>query len=121
MEDEMLGENITDFVGLRSQQYTFLVNSNKPNTEGGKKCIEKSKGVKFYVVKKKITFDDYLDCLKNNKEKYEKQRNIQSHPHEVYSIEQTKIVLSTFDDKRYLIDDSTDTSPYGHYSILKVG
>ncbi|KAJ8971981.1 hypothetical protein NQ317_010077 [Molorchus minor] len=58
MKDENNGKLMTHFVGLRSKQYTYKV-------EGGEKCKKKSKSVKSNVVKRKITFKDYLNCLEN--------------------------------------------------------
>lgn len=123
MKDENKGKIMTHFAGLRSKQYTFLVNGNKDsnesNTSSQKTCIKKSKGIKNYVVQEKITFDDYVECLRNNSVKYETQNCIISKNHEVYSIEQKKIALSASDDKRYILKDSTDTLPWGHYRIPK--
>ncbi|XP_050503415.1 uncharacterized protein LOC126882493 [Diabrotica virgifera virgifera] len=116
MKDENNSKIMTHFVGLRSKQYTYKV--------AGEKDVKKSKGVKMNVVKMKINFDDYLNCLKSFRETaetkslfYATQRCIQSKLHEVYSIEQTKIALNPFDDKRHLLSNTFDTLPWGHYSI----
>nr|WP_253308696.1 hypothetical protein [Rickettsia endosymbiont of Ceutorhynchus assimilis] len=78
---------------------------------------KKTKGVKYNVVKNKITFNDYMECLATNSEKNISQNLIQAQKHKVYSITQEKIALSPFDDKRYLIPRSAETLPWGHYSI----
>ncbi|XP_072388760.1 uncharacterized protein [Diabrotica undecimpunctata] len=111
MKDENNGKIMTHFVGLRSKMYSYKVQSGK--------IVKKSKGVKYNIVKNKIKFEDYVECLKNFKEKTATQRCIRSYAHNVYSIEQTKIGLSPYDDKRYLIPNSFDTLPWGHYSILE--
>ena len=118
MKDENNGKIMTHFVGLRSKQYTYKVESDK--------VVKKAKGVKSNVVKNKITFEDYLNCLeKFTAEKSREecllnktQRCIQSKLHEVYSVEQTKIALNPFDDKRYTLPGVHDTLPWGHYSII---
>ena len=79
--------------------------------------IKKSKGVKSNVVKRTITFDDYLDCLNKYIEIDREQCNIRSRLHVVRIEKMTKITLSPFDTKRYPIEGSTDTLPWGHYSI----
>ncbi|CAH0555084.1 unnamed protein product [Brassicogethes aeneus] len=108
MKDELNGEIITHFVGLRSKMYTYkTINS---------KCIKKSKGVKYNVVKS-LTFNDYLECLRKKTNKNVIQRIIKSNAHNVYSIEQSKIGLSAYDDKRHLLLNSDDTLPHGHFSI----
>jgi hypothetical protein len=37
----------------------------------------------------------------------------------VYTIEQTKVVLSNFVDKRYILDDGYTTLAHGHTGIIK--
>ena len=56
--DETEGKQIEDFVGLRTKLYLYRMDG-----EDNKKC----KGVKKYVVKKRITHDDYKDCNKCKK------------------------------------------------------
>jgi len=46
-----------------------------------------------------------------------KQSYIKSKLYEGYTISETKIALSPYDDKRYIVLDSTDTLPWGHYKI----
>ncbi|KYM76963.1 Facilitated trehalose transporter Tret1 [Atta colombica] len=43
---------------------------------------------------------------------------IRSKLHEVCTISETKIALSPYDEKRYIVSDSTDTLLWGHYKIL---
>ncbi|XP_057656839.1 uncharacterized protein LOC130894211 [Diorhabda carinulata] len=109
MKDENKGQIMTHFAGLRSKMYSFKVQSGA--------IVKKAKGVRYNVVKNKINFEDYVNCLNDFKEKNITQRCIRSYAHNVYSIEQTKIALSPHDDKRYLITNSYDTLPWGHYSI----
>ncbi|KAJ8911386.1 hypothetical protein NQ315_013521 [Exocentrus adspersus] len=109
MKDECNNKIVTHFVGLRSKMYSILID--------GEPCIKKSKGIKTSVVKKSITFDDYKNYLENRTEICRTQRTIQSDSHNVYSVEQTKIALSPFDDKRFILKNSHNTLPWGHYSI----
>jgi len=83
----------------------------------GKKDTKKVKDIKSNVVAKSITFDDYTQCLFDETEMKRKQSCIRSKLHEVYTISETKIVLSPYDDKRYILPDSIDTLPWGHYKI----
>ena len=77
-----------------------------------KKCI----GVKYGVVQRTIQLDDYKRCLGENSVASRVQRTIVSREHRVYTIQQCKLALSPFDDKRYLIPESkAETLPWGHY------
>jgi hypothetical protein len=42
---------------------------------------------------------------------------IKSEKLNVYIIEQTKVALSNFDDKRYILNDGYTTLAHGHYRI----
>lgn len=109
MKDENNGAIMTKFIGLRAKMYALRVD--------GKKDMKKVKGVKSNVVAKSITFDDYTRCLHDEIEMTRQQSSIRSKLHEVYTVSETKIALSPYDDKRYIMTDSTDTLPWGHYKI----
>ncbi|XP_077278762.1 uncharacterized protein LOC143906500 [Temnothorax americanus] len=109
MKDENNGVIMTEFVGLRAKMYALRVD--------GKKDCKKAKGVKSNVIARTITFDDYTRCLNDEIEMIRPQSCIRSKMHEVYTICETKIALSPYDDKRYIVPDSTDTLPWGHYRI----
>ncbi|EFN73925.1 hypothetical protein EAG_03892, partial [Camponotus floridanus] len=70
------------------------------------------KGVKSNVVARTITFDDYTRCLKEEIEMTRQQSCIRSKLHQVYTICETKIALSPYDDKRYIVPETIDTLPW---------
>ena len=109
-KDEVNGDIIDEFVGLRAKLYSYKMFEGKES----KKC----KGVKKSVVKKSITHEDYKKCLLTGKEQLRKQNIIRSYKHEVYTEEVNKIALSASDDKRYILEDGTNTLALGHYKIL---
>jgi len=98
------------FVGLRAKMYVLRVD--------GKKDTKKIKGIKNNVVAKLITFDDYTQYLFDETEITRKQSCIKSKLHEVYTISETKIGLSPYDDKRYILPDFTDFTRC-HGDIIK--
>lgn len=139
MKDENNGIPMTDFVGLRAKLYTVRISVTQDDTD--KKVtelqnegyeddeieqiitnhglIKKAKGVKKSVVNTRITFDDFVDCLENERNKIINQNLIRSDKHQLYTISQNKIALSPYDDKRYLISGTYETLPCGHYSIME--
>ncbi|KYQ49256.1 hypothetical protein ALC60_11679 [Trachymyrmex zeteki] len=108
MKDENNGTIMTEFVGLRAKMYALRVDG---------KDSKKAKGVKSNVVVRTITFDDYTRCLNEEIEMTRLQSCIRSKLHEVYTISESKIALSPYDDKRYVVPDSTETLSWGHWRI----
>ena len=106
-KDEASGKQIAEFVGLRAKLYSYRVEESYEE----KKC----KGVKKAVIKKTITFNDYKNCLFDNKPAMRKMNVIRSHLHTMYTETVNKIALSPFDDKRIIQKDNIHTLAYGHY------
>ncbi|KYN07670.1 PREDICTED: uncharacterized protein LOC108779646 [Cyphomyrmex costatus] len=107
MKDENNGAIMTEFIGLRAKMYALRVD--------GKEDTKKAKGVKSNVVARTITFNDYTRCLNEEIEMTRRQSCIRSKLHQVYTVSETKITLSPYDDKRYIVSGSTNTLPWGHY------
>ena len=82
--------------------------------EESKKC----KGVKKLVVKKSIPHEDYKTCLFTGKEQLRKMNVIRSYKHEVYTEEVNKVALCPDDDKRYILEDGTNTLARRHHKTL---
>uniref|UniRef100_A0ABD2WIF0 Uncharacterized protein n=1 Tax=Trichogramma kaykai TaxID=54128 RepID=A0ABD2WIF0_9HYME len=110
MKDELSGKILRRFCGLRSKMYSVDIQN------GG--FIKKIKGIKSSVVKNTITFDDYLQCLRENTIISREQHNIRSRLHVLRSEKEKKIALSPHDDKRYLVPGTIDTLPWGHKDIV---
>lgn len=108
-KDELNGVPITKFVGLRSKMYCVQT--------GRIDKMKKAKGVKKYVLKKEISFDDYLYCLLSKEEIKSEQNTFRTKLHNMYTIRQNKVALSPFDNKRYILPNSIDTFAWGHYKI----
>ena len=116
-KDEASGKQIAEFVGLRAKLYSYRVSDACEGTSRVKESYEekKCKGVKKAVIKKTITFNDYKDCLFDNKPAMRKMNVIRSHLHTMYTETVNKIALSPFDDKRLIREDNIHTFAYGHY------
>ena len=63
------------------------------------KTTKKCKGVKKNVVKKRITHEDFLNCLFTNKEQMRKMYIIRSRFHNIFTETVNKVSLSADDDK----------------------
>ena len=101
----MGGKIITEFVALRPKVFSYLddYGINHKKAKGTKKC----------VIKQKIIFQNFKDCLFNNKNVYRSQQRFKSYVHDVYTEEVNKISLSSNDDKRLQTFDRITTYPYG--------
>ena len=63
-------------------------------------------------LKQEIMFENYTDCLLNNKNVYRSQQRFKSYNH-VYTEEVNKTALSSNDDKRLQTYDKITTYPSG--------
>ena len=111
MKMEHPNDVITEFVGLKSKQYSLKFNSEKEE--------KKAKGVVKCVIKKDIKHDMYRETLANSSQKRYLMNVIRSQKHEMYTKQINKISLSAYDDKRYLLDDGITSYVYGHYKIME--
>ncbi|XP_071642228.1 uncharacterized protein [Temnothorax longispinosus] len=109
MKDENNGAIMTEFAGLRAKMYTYKVL--------GRDDTKRIKGVKRNVVAKRITFEDYVACLRNARELKTRQSCIRSTLHEVNTVSEQKLALSPHDDKRYVTSNGEETLSWGHYGI----
>ena len=92
MKNELGRKIMTEFVALRPKTYSFLMDDGWSD--------KKDKGTKKCVIKRKLKFNDYKDCLLNNQIVLKSQQRFKSERHDVYTEEINKIALSSNDDKR---------------------
>ena len=100
-KDEVVGKQITHFVGLRPKLYSFKIEENKE--------LRKCKGIKKSVVKKTMDFNDYVQCLFTGEKEMRTMKIIRSENHDIYSKEVNKIALSNEDDKRTVMFNKVNT------------
>ena len=91
-KDELGGKIMIEFFGLKAKTCTYLKNDN---TE-----TKKAKGAIKCVIKRRLTFENYIDCLLNNKIILKLLERFKSDHHNVYTKQINKIALSSNDDKR---------------------
>ena len=98
---------IQDFVALKAKMYAFRV---------GGDTTKRAKGITRAVVRDNITWEDYYNCLFDDKIQSNIVTNIRSTNHMINTVRTLKLSLSPFDDKRYYLN-SIESVPWGHYSI----
>ena len=110
MKDELGGKIITEFVTLRPKTYSYLTDDGKID--------KKAKGTKKCVIKRIIKFDDYKNCLLNDKILLKSQQRFISKKNDVYAEDINKIALSNDDDKRIVSPDKITSYPYGYKGAI---
>ena len=95
MKDEVKGNIISEFVELNSKTYSRVTVDNEE--------IKKAKRVNKNVARNKRN-QEYINVLFNNNIIRHKRKRIQSKLHRIETYDICKIYLSSFDDKRYIID-----------------
>ena len=87
------------------QKHSFLMDNGNSD--------KKAKGTKKCVIKRRLKFSDYKDCLLNNEIILKTQQRFKIEAHSVYTEEVNKIALSRNDDKRLQTYDRITSYPYG--------
>ena len=105
MKDGLGGKIMTEFTALRPKVYSYLMD------DGG--SDKKAKETKMCVIKRRLKFNDYKDCLLNYETILKSQQRFKSERHDVYTEEINKIALSSNDDKRLQTFDRITSYPYG--------
>ena len=55
MKDELGGKIMKEFIGFRAKMHSYLIDDGSEN--------KKAKGTKKCVIKRKLKFQDYKNCL----------------------------------------------------------
>ena len=105
MKDELGGKIITKFVALRPKTYSYLMDDGESD--------KKAKGTKECVIKQRLKFNDYKDCLLNNEIVPKSQQRFKSERHDAYTEEINKTALSSNDVKRLQTFDRITSCTYG--------
>ena len=112
LKDEVPPDNfILEYIGLKSKNYSLKLLNNEE--------ILKAKGGSVDQLKENISHETYKDVLINEKKVISNFNKIKSYDHKLYTEKILKKVLDFNDDKRYILDNSIDTLPFGHYKISK--
>ena len=93
------------FSALRAKTYSYLMDDDIKK--------KRAKGIKKFVIKRRLMFENYNNSLFNNKTILKSQLRFKSDHHNVYTEKVNKIALNRNDDKRLQIFDRVKTYPSG--------
>ena len=106
MKDASEGKIIDTFVGLQSKIYSIKnIDGKESNTEKGVNIASE--------------FNEFRDTLFNKIVVRHKMKRIQSKKHKIGTYEINKMLLSLFDDKRFVLNDGIHTLAYFHKALKK--
>ena len=108
MKDELGGGINSEFVALRPKAYSYKTEDNVE--------LKKAKGTKKCIINKMLNFNDYKNCLFDNKKVLRSQQRFKNENHSVYTENINKIALSCNDDKSTVAVDGIESYPYGYVS-----
>lgn len=114
-KDELQGNRMKEFVGLRSKTYAYLLEEQGEKTTLRSKCKGVTKGYK-----KTLDFQEFKKCVETFAKTTIKQYHIRASNHTVKTLKVHKTCFSSFDDKRYLMPCGIHSVPYGSKFIKKV-
>ena len=111
-KDKLGGKIMEEFCALRAKTYAYLINGYNDDDYDKEKIInKKAKGTKKCVIKRRLMFENYKDCLFNDQIILKSQQRFKSDHPKVYTKEVNKIAL--LDDKRLQTFDKIITYPHG--------
>ena len=107
-KDECNGVALSSYVALRSKMYSLKYSDDSvKNIASG---VHKS-------VKNSLTHNDYVTCLFNPVVHNQIVSIIKYYNQNIFTVSQNRNILSPYDDKRYILNDSVSSLAYGHYKI----
>ena len=107
MTDELQGKVLSEVVCLRSKLCSIQF-------EGGVR--HSAKGVQKSV-KKTLNHELFKECLLKKGKVKRFMTQLRSKDHQIVVSRVHKVALSSYDDKRYLLNDGIHSLAYGHYKI----
>ena len=109
-KEEMGGSAIKEFVGLKAKMYSIVYeNKQKMSAKGVCRFAQTS-----------LNHDVYREVLINGSLLHSTNIRIGARKHALQTIENRKISLSAFDDKRFIMDDGVTCLPFGHFEIRDI-
>lgn len=116
-KDELKGNVLKEFVGIRSKTYAMKILSNSLKKED---VLRRTKGItKGY--RNTIPFEKFKQCIEQFSRVRLDQYQIRAKNHALKTLLINKLCFSSFDDKRFLLDCGIHSVPYGSILTKYVG
>ena len=103
-KDELGRKIMVEICPLRGKTWTYLMDDGSEH--------KKAKGTKNCAIERRLMFENYKDCLFNEKTIFKKQQRFKSYYHDMYTEEINKVVLSSNDNKRVETFNRITTLPH---------
>ena len=116
-KDELHSLILEEFIGLRPKCYSLLFHGEvKDNIVQHSRVSEKQvvKGTKKSVKKRFLTHEHFRQVITLLSTVYIHQNVLKSKAHDIGTYHQTRVSLTGFDTKRYILD-GVNTLAHGHY------
>ena len=88
-KDELGAKIRAEVVALRPKTWTYVMDDGRED--------KKAKGTKKCIMKRRLMFENYKDCLFNEETIFKKQQRFKSYYHDVYTEEINKVALRSND------------------------
>ena len=72
-------------------------------------------GVKKYLAKRELKHDLYLKTLRDQEDYRIRQSMFKVQHHTIATVQQQRVGLTAYDDKRFVLEDGLSTRAHGHY------
>jgi hypothetical protein len=107
MKDEFKGTPIKSFIGTGAKAYCVEADD----------VMKKAKGISKHVIKNQLQLSDYCQIVENGGIVFRKMVIFKSELHKMYTQIKNKVALSSFDDKRHVLNNGVNTLAWGHVAI----
>ena len=108
-KDELAGESIEEFVGLKPKMYSILVGDRQKLSAKGLQV--RPERPESWPLQNNLDTGNYFKTIN---------MRIGSETRQLQTIKTNKKSLSSFDDKRFILEVGISTLPHGHYKIRDV-
>ena len=112
-KDETASVPIKEFIGMRAKQYSIRLDQ----ALGGSWEKRATAGIKKSVAAKHLRHSVFREVFLQQSRMDVTQQVFVNVNHQITTRNKTRVGVSAFDDKRFILNDLKTTLPYGHYTL----